>query len=233
MLMSLERHDSGYASMHSMHSHNSDRPTSMERGISPPPRTLPNSIRLEFSNYAHVDVKRLANKGAKRYEFDYWGPVYAWKRISKKNGMSKQISFHLTRTGNDEVLARIVPVNQDPVQIEQERSMGGWIPRCFLRILDEDIINGPRKDMADVVVATGLIALVDNSIRARSQPSPSRQIVIPGLQMGVEYVGPKRLVRGMIRRLSSSSSHTSQPTSSSRRLSSADYTSQPYPLVHG
>nr|POE87984.1 hypothetical protein CFP56_11213 [Quercus suber] len=233
ILMSLERHDSGYASLHSMHSHDSDHPTSMERTVSPQPSTLPNTIRLEFSNYAQVDVKRLAGKGGKGYEFDYWGSVYTWKRVTRKKGVTKQISYHLIRTGSDEILARIVPLDQDAMQIEQERNMGGWIPQCYLRIVDEEIINSPGKDISDVIVATGLMSLVDSSIRARFRSGSSRRIVIPGLQMGVEYVGPKRLVRGVLRRLSSSSSYNSRPTSSSRRLSSVDSTSQAYPLVHG
>jgi hypothetical protein len=44
-------------------------------------RPLPtNTIKLEFSNYARVDINRRGGKGNKRYEFEWLGHRYVWKR---------------------------------------------------------------------------------------------------------------------------------------------------------
>lgn len=70
--------------------------------------------------------------------------------------------------------------------------------------------NGRRlMTSSSVVVAAGLIALVDDSIKARFHSKHSKQIMIPKLQMGVEYIGPKRLINEMFNRDPSRSRSTS------------------------
>ncbi len=44
-----------------------------------------NTIKLEFSNYARVDIRRRGGKGSKRYEFEWWGHKYTWKRVAEKH----------------------------------------------------------------------------------------------------------------------------------------------------
>lgn len=208
---SLKRNDSGYASMHSVNFHDDERPRSAGHGAQTSPQLKPDSIKMEFSNYAQVDVKR--TKAQKR-EFEYWGTRFEWKRIARKGGSA---SYHLTRLGSDRVLAHIMQTLLTASQAEEEQAKGGWVPRCTMWIDDEQIIRR-QKDLSDVVISSGLIALVDDSIRARFHSKTAKHLTIPlaKMQIGVDYVGPKRLLNEMFRRDSGSSNHPSRPTSSSR-----------------
>lgn len=99
-----------------------------------------NLTKLEFSNYAHVNVKC----GSRKYEFEYWGTNYAWKRISEKDGHSKSTSYHLFKAeggGSSAVLARIVPELRSPGQVQAEEQAGGWVPPCSMWISDKTILN--------------------------------------------------------------------------------------------
>ncbi|KAH8681437.1 hypothetical protein BX600DRAFT_505124 [Xylariales sp. PMI_506] len=124
-----------------------------------------NTIKLEFSNYARVDVVRCGSKGSKRYEFEWWGHKYAWKRATDK--LTGVVSFHLIRDGaSPGPVAHIVPETRSPCQVEEDDYAGGWVPPCHMWLSDESLIN-TMTDVADVVVATGLIALVDDCIKQR------------------------------------------------------------------
>lgn len=104
-------------------------------------RPLPtNTIKLEFSNYARVDIHRRGGKGSKRYEFEWWGHRYTWKRaIDKQLGL---VSFHLVRDGGvGAPVAHIVPETRSPSQVLADESAGGWVPPCFMWIADETIID--------------------------------------------------------------------------------------------
>jgi len=104
-------------------------------------RPLPtNTIKLEFSNYARVDVHRRGGKNNKRYEFDWWGHRYNWKRsVDKQLGL---VSFHLMRDGNASApVAHIVPETRSPSQVLADESAGGWVPPCSMWIADESIVD--------------------------------------------------------------------------------------------
>jgi hypothetical protein len=104
-------------------------------------RPLPtNTIKLEFSNYARVDVSRRGGKGNKRYEFEWWGHRYSWKRaVDKQLGL---VSFHLMRDGNASApVAHIVPETRSPTQVLVDDSAGGWVPPCFMWIADETVAD--------------------------------------------------------------------------------------------
>jgi hypothetical protein len=157
-----------------------------------------NTIKLEFSNYAHVEVKRRGAKSNKRYNFEYWGHHYCWKRACKKDGEVENISYHLVREDSERPLAHISPVKLTPDQAHEEAARGGWVPPCYMRITDEKILDA-MTDISDVVVATGLMALVDDCIKRRFHTKQSTQLHIPlirsgSFKMGMEYVGPKRLI---------------------------------------
>ncbi|TKA81788.1 hypothetical protein B0A55_02153 [Friedmanniomyces simplex] len=199
---SLKRNDSGYGSLHSTDADEDDRPRTAGHGAMQQLQPLTDVVKLEFSNYAHVDVKRSGSKGNKRYEFEYWGTSYAWKRMVRKHGGRKQVSYHLTRGGNDHVLAYIIPLDPATSRGEEEWSKGGWVPPCSMWLADDNIIRG-QKDAIDVVMASGLIALADDSIRTLLQSKASKQLFAPASklhQVGVEHVGPKRLMNEMFRR---------------------------------
>lgn len=224
-MASLKRNDSGYGSAHSsLNLDRDDRPSSAGAATKPQLPIDQNSVKLEFSNYAQADVKRTGTKGNKRYEFEYWGATYAWRRIVQKNPQTKEVSYHLTKSSSDRVLAYIIPSPLTSAQAEEEHSKGGWIPPCSMWIADEDLVRG-QKDVADVIVASGLIALVDDSIRARFHSKHAQQLVIP--KLGVEYIGPKRLINEMFKR--EGSGQRSRQSSSSRPSSSGQSTSRSRP----
>jgi len=247
-LESLKRNDSGYGSLHSTDAAFDERPRTAGYGASQQPQQQPqptsHTVKLEFSNYAQVDVKRNGGKGNKRYDFEYWGTSFAWKRVVRKEHGRKEVAYHLTKNGGDRVLAYIEPLSLSASRGEEEMSKGGWVSPCSMWLADESIIRG-QKDAAEyapsssihclvtcadisgsVVIASGLIALTDDAIRSRFHSKTSTQLVIPvpNLQnMGVEYVGPKRLFTEMFRRDTDSSQH-SRPSSSRGPATSASST---------
>lgn len=148
---SLKRSDSGYESMYPRDDDNDAfeaRPKSAGSPSKSRAQPPTNMIKLEFSNYAQVEVKRRGTKGNKRYEFEYWGINYQWKRVIRKDGQSKQISYHLFRAGSERPLAHIVPVPLTTAQEREERTKGGWVPPCSMWINDEDIVR-PNTDVAE------------------------------------------------------------------------------------
>ena len=206
----LTRHDSGYGSMHSMDYDEGDRPRSAGQGTKEKEQLSKDTVHLEFSNYAQVNVKRAGSNNSKRYEFEYWGTHYSWKRVARMKDLGvKQTPFQLIKAGSDRVLAHIAPVALTPRQAEEEQDKGGWIPPCSMWIADETIV-GSQKDLSDVVVAVGLIALVDDSIRARFHSKNERQLLIPvpKLHMDIGYIGPKRLVNEMFNARGSNASRS-------------------------
>ena len=217
-----------------MHSTDEDyRPVSAGSAIKTPEQPLTNSIKLEFSNYAQMDVT--LSKDKKRYDFDYWGYEFAWKRISQKG--SNDVSFHLIdkKSSNKKVLAYIRPIPLTDDEAAVERKNGGWIPQCMMWIADDAIVRS-SKDVSDAIVAAALMALVDDSIRSHFHSEESKLLLIPSkLHMGVDYVGPSRLINEMFGRkdskLDSQSEHAfrdglskgSRVTSGSVRPPSRDY----------
>lgn len=99
-----------------------------------------NTMKLEFSNYARVDVHRRGGKNNKRYEFDWWGHRYHWKRsVDKQLGL---VSWHLVRDGNTGApVAHIVPETRSPSQVRADENAGGWVPPCFMWLADEAILD--------------------------------------------------------------------------------------------
>ena len=137
---SIKRHDSGYGS-------GSDDDDDPRLGPSPSTEcrtSLPiptNTTKLEFSNYAHIDVKRRGTKSSKRYEFEYWGSQYAWKRVARKNGDKKEISYHLINTDAGVDVAHIIPDPMTPAEAQLERDAGGWVPPSSMWISDSKVLD--------------------------------------------------------------------------------------------
>ena len=213
-ISSIKRVDSGYGSL-------SEEDVDLEEEVqSPKPRSsipMPtNTTHLEFSNYSHVDVKRRGAKSSKRYEFEYWGEEYTWKRVCRRSGSTKEISYHLIKVGTTVTIAHIAPIMLTPAETEDEEAKGGWIPPCTLRISDQKISSRKMTDLAEyvspfhhidksylisssIIVSTGLITLVDDCIKSRWHQKRRVQMKLPSLlksplKMNMEYVGPKRLV---------------------------------------
>ena len=139
---SLKRNDSGYESMSEDEDDDTlprESPRLNSTGSLPMPT---NTTKVEFSNYAHVDLKRRGAKSSKRYEFEYWGTSYAWRRVVKKHGPMKVISYHLYNLQASTPVAHIVPIPMTPAEAFDEERKGGWVPPSSLWISDERILSG-------------------------------------------------------------------------------------------
>ncbi|KAK3390338.1 hypothetical protein B0H63DRAFT_446468 [Podospora didyma] len=178
-------------------------------------RPMPtNTIKLEFSNYARVDVHRRGGKNSKRYEFAWWGHRYSWKRsFDKQLGL---VSFHLVRDGNVAApVAHIVPETRSPSQVLTDENAGGWVPPHFMWIADETIVDAVT-DVADVIMATGLMALVDDCIKERWQTKKAHRIPMPSIPKTVHLgnVVPRALMQmqHVFGRRNSNDHHSAPPS---------------------
>ncbi|XDG09597.1 hypothetical protein ABKA04_009212 [Annulohypoxylon sp. FPYF3050] len=179
------------------------RTMSIESKKEKPRPKATNMIKLEFSNYARVDVVRRGNTNTKRYEFEWWGHKYSWKRVVDK--LADSVSYHLLRDGQNNLpVAHIVPENRSPNQVEADEMAGGWVPPCHMWISDPEIVTATT-DVADIIVATGLMALVDDCIKERWQTKKVRKIGIPLMSksLDVEVVSPKAFMQHMFARRNS------------------------------
>jgi hypothetical protein len=128
----IKRQDSGYGS---------SQEDEEDCEASKPTDQVPtNAIKLEFSNYAVVEVKRRGAKSSKRYEFEYWGHMYSWKRAIEQDGEGKAVSFHLHKD-DGHVVAHIVPEMRSPSQIRAEAVAGGWVSPCSMWVSDHSILE--------------------------------------------------------------------------------------------
>ncbi|KAI1436305.1 hypothetical protein GGR50DRAFT_239521 [Xylaria sp. CBS 124048] len=184
----------------------------------PKARLIPtNVIKLEFSNYARVDVRRRGHK-VKKYEFEWWQHKYTWKRVTDK--LTGTISFHLFCDNNSTPVAHMIPETRTPNQILSDEKAGGWIPPYHMWINDQNLIDA-QTDVADVVVSTGLMALVDDCIKDRIKThwSPekghARRFSLPD----VEFSKPRSFVQHLLhRRLSEPHQRPSSPLRSHRAV---------------
>ncbi|KAI2637011.1 hypothetical protein GGS26DRAFT_588561 [Hypomontagnella submonticulosa] len=175
-------------------------PTNKKQKVRP---VATNTIKLEFSNYARVDVVRRGTRSSKRYEFEWWDHTYSWKRVVDK--LTDSVSFHLLRDGHNRTpVAHIVPETRSPNQVLADEKAGGWVPPCHMWISDPTLVDAVT-DVADVVVATGLMALVDDCIKERWQTKKVHRIGIPLMSrsLDVEVVSPKAFVQHMFARRNS------------------------------
>ena len=137
-----KRQDSGYASNGDEEEEDDNVDSFMSSESKSKSVPIPtNTIKLEFSNYAQVDVKRRGAKSNKRYEFEYWGSSYAWKRVSAKYNTGKSISFHLIKDDSGPPIAHIVPELRSRSQIRAEEEAGGWVPPCSMWISDQRVLS--------------------------------------------------------------------------------------------
>ncbi|OKL62062.1 hypothetical protein UA08_02743 [Talaromyces atroroseus] len=174
---------------------------------------LTNTILLEFCNYAHVELSRVGVKPSKRYEFEYWSTRYQWRRESRKEacaGDQKEISYHLVNLETSRTVAYIVPEILTPMEQMEEEGKGGWVPKCSMWISDSSVYER-MSDIADVIVATGITVLVDDSIRRRwhnkrhvrlslGSKRSSFFLLSMNMNMNMESLGPKRLIDEMFHR---------------------------------
>ena len=100
-----------------------------------------NVIKLEFANYAHVDIKRRGPKSSRLYEFEYWGTDYHWKQMTEKDGDGTAISYHLYNVDGGQAIAHIVPEMRTPTQFQQDVEANNWVPPCSMWISDARVFD--------------------------------------------------------------------------------------------
>lgn len=124
--------------------------------------TIPtDSVRLEFSNYAQVELLRCERGDGKVYDFEYWGERYTWRRNVYQDESELVFSFELVNLASGTCVAHITPDRLSQRQSRREAAQGSWVPPCSMRITEKQITN----DLGDVIVATGLLTLVDDCIK--------------------------------------------------------------------
>lgn len=127
--------------------------------------TIPtDTVRLEFSNYAQVEVHRTCASSEKAYIFEYWGTPYQWECPTAPHA-----PYYLVNLATGKPMARIVPEAVSRRHHLENELEGCWVPPCSLEITDASVAVDNKADLADVIVATGLIALVDDSMKFRQQ----------------------------------------------------------------
>ncbi|KAJ5708124.1 hypothetical protein N7488_007925 [Penicillium malachiteum] len=196
---SFKRHDSGYEDK--KHGH---RRSGSEESESTPEKgpALENTILMEFSNYAHVELKRRGPGATKRYEYEYWSTKYQWRRDYHKEGDLREVSYYLVDTRTSKTIAHMVPEILTPLEAVEEESKGGWVPPCSLWISDTTVYER-MPDIADVIVATGLVTLVDDCIRRRWHHERRVPWILPArssLTKSLERMGPRRLIDEVLQR---------------------------------
>jgi len=172
-------------------------------------------IKLEFSNYACVDIQRRGRKSSKRYKFEYWGNQYTWNRVKTDSNYS----FHLIKDGEAaNPVAHIIPELRSLSEQKQDEADGGWVQPCSMWIADKSVLDKttdlaeyeslttefPLTNKYSVIVATGVVTLVDNSIKRYSRSKSKGDPKPPKLDM--EFVGPKEMMEHMFKIKRSSTS---------------------------
>ncbi|KIX02865.1 uncharacterized protein Z518_08808 [Rhinocladiella mackenziei CBS 650.93] len=126
--------------------------------------TIPtNTVRLEFSNYAQVELERCRRGDGKMYDFEYWGGRYTWRRNVYQDESEMVFSFECVNLATGACVAHVTPDKLSPKQIRREAAQGSWVPPCSMRITEKQMSS----DLADVIVATGLVTLTDDCIRRK------------------------------------------------------------------
>lgn len=159
--------------------------------------TVPtNTIRLEFSNYAQVQIHPEGSRSSKRYEFEYWGHYFHWAREVCQDGEFSETSYHLINATSNRTIAHITPEQLTRRQARKETHQGGWVPPCSLTITDEDAF---LTDLPDVIVATGLMALVDDCIKRHWHSKSGVSLRAPDKKTA-DHITPKGLLKEMFNR---------------------------------
>lgn len=170
-----------------------------------------NITKMLFTNLAQVYVKRKGQKANKHWNFEYWGKVYEWRRIVESSGDQETFKYCLYRQGEEDerkIIATIKPDTEvSEYQRRQEQRIGAWVPASTFKIHDLKALGreDARADLADVIVASGVIALTDDCIRrllkaqkkqAKAKPEMKRSISFKVGQEKVEmeFVTPMKMM---------------------------------------
>lgn len=138
--------------------------------------TIPtNIIRLEYSNYAQVELHRHRQGHAKQWDFSYWAEPYSWRRELSYDEDEAVYSYELISLRTGDCIAYVMPDKLDDRQKATEQEQGAWLPPSSMRLTDRTI----SEDLADVIVSTGLTVVADDCIKRRWHNSKSIRVHVP------------------------------------------------------
>ncbi|KAE8148400.1 hypothetical protein BDV25DRAFT_158368 [Aspergillus avenaceus] len=163
---------------------------------------LSETIMMEFGNYARVEIRRRGAGISKRYEFEYWKTRYQWRREHRQDGDLREMSFHMVDMKTSKKIAHIVPEILTPMEAVEEEAKGGWVPPSSMWISDSSVYE-TMPDVADMIVATGLMVLVDDCIRQRWHSRKHSQLIRPlrsSFTKSMDFMGPRRLLSEVFHR---------------------------------
>lgn len=153
----IVRRDSGYASCSEVEdddvaSFMSSR-SSKSSSAAPTPT---NAIKLEFSNYAQLEMQCRGPRSSKHHDFQYWGTNYSWRRTAARDASGDAPSYQLISAETGRAVAHIAPDRQSPTQMQAEEAAGGWVPPCQMWITDQSVLHA-LTDVAEYVFPSPLL----------------------------------------------------------------------------
>lgn len=106
------------------------------------PGRLGDTISLEFSNYAHVELKRRSSPST-RYDYEYWSTRYQWRQRqeTRRDADLREVSYYLVNMQTSKSVAHILPEIMTPLEVVEEESKGGWIPPASMWISDSAVFE--------------------------------------------------------------------------------------------
>lgn len=129
-----KRRDSGSKSMNDAAVVSRDEEFDEQDGHDREQMPFVDTTMMEFSNYAHVEVKRGISK---HYEFEYWSTKYQWRRQCRKEGNLRDlVSYYLVNMQTSKTVAHLVPDIMTPMETIEEEDKGGWVPPSSMWISD-------------------------------------------------------------------------------------------------
>jgi hypothetical protein len=104
-------------------------------------RSKADRIQLELSDHTHIDLSKRGLKRSKRYEFEFWGTKYQWRRQIYQNGHAQEISYHLINIETSKSIAHITPRPLTAREAQEEEDSGGWVPPYTMQITDRRVFR--------------------------------------------------------------------------------------------
>jgi len=99
------------------------------------------TIELSFADHTHINLKKRGLKRSKRYEYEFWGTKYQWRRQIYHRGHLQEASYHLINIETSNSIAHITPEPRTAREAQEEEDSGGWVPPCTMQITDRRLFR--------------------------------------------------------------------------------------------
>jgi hypothetical protein len=104
-------------------------------------RSKLDTIQLSFSDHTHINFRKRGLKRSKRYEYEFWGTKYEWRRQIYHRGHVQKVSYHLVNIETSSSIAHITPEPLTAREAQEEEDSGGWVPPCTMQITDRRLFR--------------------------------------------------------------------------------------------